>query len=278
MFFDQRFILSDNAVLSDKSAELSDFRSGTTTLAIVAAEDALYVGSALPWCARYIEIGVANTNNSTLSVEYYHTTNTWKAAVDLVDLTAAGGKSLAQSGYIRFQRDLDYSWSSLDDSEDILPGTRIYNMYWLRLKWSADLSGTTSLKYIGHKFSNDEMLYEKYPDLNQTQLKEQFEAGKTNWDDQHYAASQEIVSDLMNRDMILSQDQILDPWKFQYAAVHQVAKNIYHAFGQPYLENKKEAMAAYKTELNSRYKHIDINLDAVLEPSEKYRPQGRMYR
>jgi len=278
MFFDQRVIFSDNGSLSDKSLELNDFRSGTTALAAVASEDYLYIGSVLPFGARYIEIGTPNATASVMSVELYENPTRWTSAVDLIDMTSSSSKSLAQSGYIRFQRDRDATWNSLERSEDILPGTDIYDLYWMRLKWSVSLHASTTLKYIGHKFSTDTALYERYPDLNQDALKTQFETGKTDWNHQHYIAANMIISDLRDRKLILTGDQILDPWAFEAASVHKVAEMLYQAFGQPYLENRKEATARYKAEMDLAFKNLDLSGDANLSIDERFTAQGRFYR
>jgi len=278
MFFNQRVVFSDNAVLSDKSLELNDFRSGTTTLAVTAAEDYLYIGSLLPWGARYIEIGVANSASSVMTVELYENGSTWNEAVDLIDMSSAAGKSLAQSGYIRFQRNRDKVWNPVIDSNDILSGTKIYDLYWLRLKWSGNFSGTTSVKYIGHKFSSDETLFELYPDLNQTALLTQFETGKTTWNDQHYIASNTIVADLTDRKMIISGDQIIDPWQFEEACVHKCAEIIYQGMGSAYVDNRKEAALRYKAEMDRNYKNLDVSADANLSLGDIRYDQGRFFR
>lgn len=279
MFFDQRVIFSDNSVLTDLSASLNDFRAGTSTILYTTAQDYIYIASRYPWCAKYIEIGTANDVAATMTVEVYESPSTWRSVVDKIDMTAVtAGTPLGQSGYVRFQTNRLYSWTPLQDSADILTGTAIYDMYWLRISFSATLKATMSLKYIGHKFSSDDDLYERYPEFNQTALKTQFESGKSTWDDQHYIAVEQIVGDLKNRRVILNSDNLLDPWEFKEAAIHKVASIIYTGFGKSYVEAQKAADAKYSAVMDRRYPKIDRSLDGLAQPEEMRFRIGRLTR
>lgn len=279
MFFDQRVLYSDNGVLTDISQSVNDFRTGTSVIPFVAAEDYIYIGTILPWSARFIEIGTANANTASISIEYYES-GSWHQAVDKIDLTATSGVPLSQNGYIRFSRDRDFGWSRISESDEItaLAGTDIYDLYWLRIKWSSDLSALTSIKYIGPKFSSDAALYSRYPDLNQAALKTRFATGKTTWDEQHYIAAEAIVADLKNRKMIFSADQVIDPWIFERAAVHKVAEIIYGAFGDAYINNKDIAKKEYDKEINMQFKNLDVSQDGTLSLGERGVTFGRLVR
>jgi hypothetical protein len=280
-FFDQRVIFSDNGTLYDITDQVNDWYSSSYTLPIVAAQDALYIGTLFPWSARYIEIDTANTATSTLSAEIYTTANAWESVVDLYDQTSSGGKSLAGNGYIRFQVDRDsVFWNPLRESNEAaaLTGTYIYDLYWLRLKWNNDLFSSTSIKFIGHKFADDEDMYVYYPDLNQSALKTAFRTGKTTWNDQHYSAAKIIVSELKQKKALVSLDQIADPYAFQEAGVHKAAELIYRGLGEAYVPKQKAALDAYKEQMNFAFKNIDTSKDGNISTGERMMSYGRLHR
>ena len=97
MLTGQRVILSDNGTTSDLSRSVGDLFSQNSTLAIVAAEDAIYLGSDQPFNHRYIKVSTANTSTASVSVSIW-TGSAFTAAVDVIDFTSVGGKTLAASG------------------------------------------------------------------------------------------------------------------------------------------------------------------------------------
>lgn len=269
----QRAIFSDNGVLNDISVAINDFKSGsaTTTLTMVYNQDAIYLGSDLPFNHRYFDIGVANSNSSVVSVEIWDGTS-WVSAVDVIDGTSVGGKTFAQSGVIQWTVDKDKtSWAVESESEDVtgLTGTYIYDMYWARIKVSATTSATATLAYVGHKFSTDDDLYLTYPDLNNSQLKTNYKSGKTDWNEQHFMASRFIVADLKKRNIIISGSQILDYNLFLEASIHRTANIIYSAFGEAFKFMKEESLKSYKSAMDINFFNVDKSNDGRLDPSDK---------
>lgn len=277
--FDQRVIYSNNGTLSDISLEMNNFRSGTSVIPYVATEDYIYIGSILPWSSRWFEVSVANAVTASIVVEYYD--STWKTGVDVFDTTSVSGKTLAQSGYVRFSRNRrQNSWQRTSETAQIseLSSLYIYDMYWMRISFSASLTGTTALKYIGNKFSGDSELYSQYPDLNQSALKLQFASGKTTWDEQSFIAARTISEDLKTKEMIYSSDQILDPTAFELASVHKTAEIIYGALGDAFKDNRDRANVSYNKEMNKRYKNIDVTGDGDLSLEERGVSYGSLHR
>lgn len=282
MLLNNRILYSDNGSLIDLSQSLGDYLTGTSTLPIVAIEDKIFIGSELPFNSRYFLIGTANDVASAISIDCWNGTE-WKSAVDVLDNTAVGGKTLSQSGYIHFTPKRDQSWlidDTRDDAGNIITGLTditIYNLYWIRITFSGDLKATTSLKYVGYKFAGDSDLAVQYPDLNRSGLKTQF-AGQSNWDNQFILASEQIVAELKRRQVIESGDQILDYRAYIDACVHKVAEMIMAGMGTDYEKKRALAHEKYLNALKLSIHPVDSNKTGCLEPSERSNRQGYLSR
>lgn len=261
MRFDQRVLHNTH----DISEEVNDFRTGHHDFSYVSG-DYLYVGSIVPFNNLWIEMDIKNNVAATLSVDVWWGRQ-WKPVVDLYD----GTNALFNTGRIVWNIEIDQGWDSERESEDVtgLTGTKIYHMYWARLSWSNSLKANTALHYIGQKFSNDDVLASYYPDLTLSNLKEQFETGKTTWDEQHYMASELIIMDLKKRGVIVSRGQILDYSDFEQAACHKLAEIVYTAFGPSYFEQRAEAAKYYEKTLPIPFAKVDRTGDARLDPVER---------
>lgn len=271
MLVNNRVIHSDNGTLKDLSINLNDLYNGNGALPFVAAEDKLYIGSDMPFNHRYFCVQYANDQASVASVEIWDGSS-WRAAVDVLDQTKdANGRSLTQTGILSWTCDKDYGFGLEDSTEDILELStlKIYNMYWVRISFSHNLNTGTLLSYVGHKFSNDAQLEGYYPDLNRSDLKTAFKAGKTTWDDQHVLAAEEIIRDLRKGKVILSGNQILDFESFNDAAIHKCAEIIMRAMGDDYAENREAAIADYREALDKVYFPVDKDGDGKLDTEER---------
>lgn len=270
MLHNNRIITKISGTLTDHSVQLSEFDTGASTIAITTS-DALYLGSDYPFNHRYIEIGTANDQASSISVSLWSGT-AWVSAVDVIDQTKVSGACLAQSGIISWVPDRDQtSWSPQANSKDIsdLSTTRIYDLYWVKLTFSGDLKASTSLKYVGHKFSTDAQLETEYPDLLRSDLMTAFKAGKTNWLEQTIGAAEYIVQSLREKGIIISRDQILDWSLFQRASIHKTAEIIMSAFGEDYRDAASRASGRYKNSLDLKAYSVDQDKNAQLTPKEK---------
>lgn len=277
MLVNQRIIWQDDTTLKDMSVELNDLTAGSYTIPLVAADDKIYIGSDLPFNHRYFNVSVVNAVASVCSVEIWDGNN-WVAAVDVLDETSTSGATLAKSGIISWTTDRSKAWGIEDTTENVegLTSLKIYNMYWVRLAFSANFTASTALKYIGHKFAKDaDLVPAGYPDLNSSDVKTAFETGKTNWDDQHISAAEEIVRYLQQKNYIRSGNQIFDWRTFNTAAVHKLAEILYSSFGADYEERRKLAESKYYKAMNTGgiYK-LDRDEDGHSDVRERYRFQG----
>lgn len=266
-----RIIFDDNGSLSDHSIRLNDIAQGTETWAYVAGEDYVYLGSEFPFNQRFIRVDTANTAASSVSVDLWDGQE-WKAAVNVIDQTSDGTASLAQSGIISFTLNKSNSWDA-DDTDKMtgsgLESLVIYDLYWARLSFSADLDVGTAVQYLGYKFNNDQDLSLLYPELNTSNSKEQFESGKTSWEDQELEAANMIVKDLQLRGVILSANQILDASSFKFASIYKLTEMIFTEFGQDYESNRELSRQNYIDRINGNLLNLDKNGNTRLDAKEQ---------
>jgi hypothetical protein len=205
-----RVIHSDDGTLADISLQSQD-RTNSFSLPIVSGEDYIYIGQYYPSNNIYFEIDTANTNACTIAIDVWN--NEWISAVDILDGTSSSGKSMAQSGVVQWDIDRDnLGWANIHDptneSSDLgFESLKIYDLYWFRLSFSADLSSGSDLKHIGYKFANGNDLKALAPDIENYLTS--WESGKTNWDEQILEGSKQVVLYLKNKGIIASASNIL---------------------------------------------------------------------
>jgi hypothetical protein len=269
----QRVIWYDNGSEVDVTRELNDYEAENLTFAYVASEDYLYIACDMPFNHKHFEMGTTkNAIASVASVQIWWA-NQWNDAVDVQDSTELAGASLAQSGIIRWSTNILKGWDKEQYSHDVMgiTTTGLYNMYWARISWSASLTAGTTIGYLGHKFCNDEQLATEYPNTRNSSLKTAFAAGKTDWNDQHFAAAEDIVQDLQNGNVIISGNQIVDPEYYMEAAKHKAAMLIYAGLeGEGYQEVYKNAANNYNKSIKKKRYRVDIDRDGRLGEAEKH--------
>lgn len=279
MLTNNRIFFKDNSVLRDLSVTLNDINSGSETLAIVAAEDAILIGSDLPFNHRYFEVSSANALASVVSVYLWNGAE-WKAAVDVIDQTAVSGKTFAQSGIISWVPDKEQSWPVQLKSSTVteLSSTMIYEMYWVKIVFSGNLTASTAISYVGHKFSNDSDLSAEYPELGSSAILTAFESGKTDWNTQEIIAAEYIVDHLRSMGVINSSAQILDWQRFNKASVHKTAEIAFGAFGEDYKDQLAMASRRFKAAIELRSYNVDQDADGRVSPVEKTRASEALER
>lgn len=271
MLINQRVIWENNTTLTDISIEMNDLFSGTKTIDFIAADDYLYIGSDLPFNHRYFKVTSANAVASVASVAIWDG-SAWTNAVDVLDQTSSSGATMAQSGIISWTTDRNESWAKEDTTADIpaLSTLKIYDLYWVRIGFSANWTGTTALGYVGHKFGNDSLLSAIYPDLGRSAVKTAHTSGKTTWDEQQVIASESIITHLRKNRITTSGSQIFSWEMFQMAGVNKCAEIIYGAFGESKKPEQENAKAQYDLEMNQGiFVNQDLNADGHIDESER---------
>lgn len=233
-----------------------------------------YFASDFPFNHLFFKTGaVKNIVPANMKVEYWGSSK-WHEVVELRDETSA----FSQDGYVEFTPDRDDGWSREDESEDVGLTKVVYDKYWVRISFDQNLTVSSTLSFIGHKFSDDGDLFIEYPILNDSNFLTAYKAGKTSWEEQHVKAAEMITLDLMKKGVILGAEQILEKRKFIGASVCKVAEIIFTAFGNDYVEQRRSAREEYYHRLDLGQYAIDSNSDGILNPSEVKMKQGWLSR
>lgn len=274
----KRVLFSDNGTIQDISTELDEYANGTKIVPLVAAEDFIYIGSRLPFNHLYFKLKTLNVSPSTMTAKYWDGSN-WIDFVEFKDQT----NGFTSSGFVNFvpNRDKPFMMCSTNYSGQKVQGLEtvtIYDLYWVRLSFSADLDATTELKWLGNLFSNDNNLAGEYPDFVRPNVMTAFKAGTTDFEEQHVIAANLIVDDLINRGIVNDGAQILNRSDYTMAAVHKVAELICNAFGDDYADQKKAAREEYQARLQKRIHKVDVNKSGSEEPFERKNSTGWISR
>lgn len=277
-----RIIYSDNGTLKDFSTALNKYTGGQEVMPYTTSEDYLYIGSRFPFNSFYLMLNAYNSIDAQLIVSYW-TGNEWRDAIEVNDET----NGLKNDGKISFVPSKTYaSWArddtvmGDDSTEEVegLGGVVIYDHYWLRLKWSATLTSSTALSWIGMKLANDEDLFLEYPFFDNSAIKTAYSPGKTDWKDQAVVASGLVIDDLIRKGIIENQSQLLDTDKLRSATVSKLAQVIYKALGDDYVDEVASAKKECYSRLHKSIFDVDSNNNAILDDMEKRSRQGFLYR
>lgn len=267
-----RVLYKDASTLSEITASTSNYYSGTVPFVVDASEDALYIGSEHPFNHVYLKVGTANTNPSSISVQYWYNSG-WSDAVQVTDET----NGLTQSGRLSFTPNRSNVWEmeSTNYEGDQIPELSsivIYDHYWMKITFSADLSAGTTLAWIGHKFATDNELGGEFPDLNRSNVKTSFQSGKTDWEEQIVIASQIMVADLTDAGLIKGVGNVIEPDMLKAACVQKTAEIIFRSFGGDYEPRADKCQDEYQKRLKSRFVTFDQNNNAIKDQAEIARP------
>jgi hypothetical protein len=272
MLLMNKVVFSDNGVLSDLSSSLSDVQDGDAEFDVVAAEDYIYIGSEQPFNHRFFSMLSPNSIACSISVDIWD--GSWTPAVDVQDLTKLEGAAFGKSGLVIWTPQIYKFWRMQPASSDItgLSGTSYYNLYWVRMKFSSDIS--VGLKYVGHKFARDSDLNVYYAELNNSSRRAAYFDGtdhedEDSWDIVHIAAAEEIIRDLRAKQVIWSPNQILDPDQFRDASIHKLAEIVFTAFGPSHRDKRDDAAKYYAKAMDKVNFRVDRNGDAKLSNCEK---------
>lgn len=276
-----RVRFDDNGTQTDYSIA-SAFGSGLT-VSWVAADDYLYVGQHYPFNNLFIEMGsTVNANSSVMSIEYYDGSSTeWRSAIDILDGTSSGGATLAQSGIVQWSPDSDYSWERTpDDSSGTYPtalsSPKIYSMYWVRIKVSADLTASTIISRIAYAFTYDSILPTYDPQIDD--YLSAWASGKTDWWDQIVEAGVHVVNDLRSRGLIVAPGQILRFDDVYVGTTYMTLTLIYSGLKGDFNAARDWAYGMYKKNMSLRRFTFDTNKDGRQSRSESKNRVGTFVR
>lgn len=266
-----RAFYSDNGTITDISLGLQE--DASVTFEVVGTQDYLYVAQSMPFNNLFVEIHTANTNASVVSVDLWDG-KAWTPAVDVLDGSALSGKSLARDGVIQFQPDRDEFWEKVEDTRDeptafgLQSSVVIYDCYFARFKFSADLSAGTKLKKIGYAFCNDEQLEGVDPEIDNYLTS--WDAAKTDWVEQILVASLHLITDLKARGWISHPGQVLRLDDVSMAAAYRTLALIYNKLGSGFEGQRDDALKQYNDLLSVKRFTFDQDGDGQVGRGELF--------
>lgn len=271
-----RVILGDNGVLTDYSIE-ADNEADNIPFALVATEDYIYIGQYFPWNNFYLKVDTVNDAASELSLDYWR--DEWVPVVDILDGTKVSGVTLAKSGIVRFTPDIDRDWLQMDRTDDQatsgLDTVNIYDMYWLRMKYSNTLNPATKINKITYLFTSEELVNSLVPRLSQFLTR--WESGKTDWVQQELVASQHVISNLKKRKLIMEPGQILKLDDFSMATAWKTVELIFFGLGSKYDEERIIAEKNFTSFMDGLFT-IDKDRNARISKHELSQTQAELVR
>ena len=265
-----KILVSDSGLL-DKTATLDDYNAGTLAVTLTTGTDAIYLGSKLPFTRKYLKLSAVNATASVLTVSYWDGT-TWQSAVNVQDGTSPSATSLAQTGYVSWETDKRYAWTrddtTVSGTEKItgLGDVTLYDMYWVKLSWSANVSATVD--WIGDLFCSDTELGAEFPDLNRTAAKEAWATGKTTWEEQRVAASKLVSQGIQAFQVAPEATLVMNTDALMLACVQRTAAIIYAGFGEGYEDSWKAATDEYARRMDRKLFVTDENENGRVDPAE----------
>jgi len=266
-----RLIYSDNGVISDLSIENQD-ESVNVSLELHATEDYLYIGQHFPFNNFFLQVSTANTVTNAISMDYWVSKSTgWYPVVDILDGTRASGKALAKSGVVQFSPDNQFTWGRVGDAKgETLPTglstVKVYNMYWLRIKWSVLPSAGTAMKRLAYAFTRHQQLDNLDAQINS--YLGSFAVGKTSWDDEIVTASMQVLLELKRRGLVVTPGNILRFDDVTHATDWKALILIYQNLGPAFRQKLIDAQAEFTRALDLTRFSFDADDNALLSYSE----------
>jgi hypothetical protein len=268
MLFDYIRIFKEASGLIDMSLDNQD-ESATIDAAITTSQY-IYVAQKLPFTNMFMWIDTANTTTATMSIEYWNGTE-WKDAVDVLDGTLSGGKTLARSGNVQFSLAKDHGWQMVPYTSDTNAPTELQTLnvngcYWLRISVSANMSAGTDLKELGYAFTSTQQLNDF--DVEISGFYDSFATGKTDWIPEILSASKLLVIELKRQGLIMGPGQIIDLDDLYIPCTYKALEVIYFNLGPSYAEKRKVVAEEFKKSLNVQRPTLDTNANGRLDEVE----------
>lgn len=232
--------------------------------------DHLFIGQYFPFNNFTLDFETANVSGASPTIEYWDGAN-WVDTVDVLDGTASGGATFGKHGTIQWSPDKDYAWTRVSDTFDEsgmgLSSLKVYDLYWLRVSSATPLSPSTKIRELRYKFCEHSDLVKVDPEINEY-LQAWGGASKTNWNEQIFEASDNIISELKERKLILHEGQILRFDDVTKACVYQTLMLIYSQLGPSFQVKFDYFEKLYKQHLGDKRFTFDAARDGMVSPSE----------
>lgn len=231
--------------------------SASTLSFVFLTTDSFYIGFEGKFSARHFKMATVNTNPSTVTIEYWNG-SAWTAVKDVVDQTVG----FTQSGFIH--------WENYDNwkTHKLAPISEV-DLYWVRLKVTANLSAGTALQSVLNIFCDDDLLRAYYPEL--VADTRYLPPDRTDFIEQYLAAKDLVVLRLKQRQLITDESQVIDVNGIEVAAVHAAAVLIMRpiATSDETRQRVADAQKAFDDESGQLTLRVDQNSDGKVDEAEK---------
>ena len=276
-----RLFFSDNGTLTDYSLE-NQSEVDTVPLAMDISQDYFYLGQHYPFNNFFVQVDTANAVSNSITIQYWGGKNTeWVDAVDIIDGTKSGGASFAKSGVVQFSPNTTNVWHEVSDTRNEpqplgLETIDIYNMYWIRFKFTVNPTGGAAVNRIAYAFTQSQQL--DNIDVTIDQFLDSFESGKTDWNNEIMTASLQLVYDLKRRGLIIHQGQVLRFDDVSMAADLRTLMLIYRNLGPGYQTKLEQTSREYDNALSLTRFSFDQNQDGFLSKGELFNSIAKLVR
>lgn len=273
-----RLITEDDTTRVDRSLDNSE-SDVTIPLQLVAADDAIYLLKTVPFNNFYYWADTANSNSSTLQIEYW-SNQEWRNAVDVLDGTSQAGATLARSGNVQFSPEIYQTWVRIQDTSDTdnapteLNAFNIYNSYALRLTVSNDLSAGTAAKKFFYRFTDEQTVSSIDSDLNRYKTA----LGLTDLTDKILLATKEILTMLKAKRVLKDEGQVLRLNDLYLPAAYQVLVILLQDLGEDFRPKRELYIKKVMDLLKIEDMSLDKNQDGFLSLEETNYNQSRLVR
>jgi len=275
-----RVIHKNDTTYTDKSLDNAN-NSVASSYAIVAVDDNIFIGKSYPFNNFFALIETANENDSVMSISYSYGSE-WKSTVDLLDGTTSGGATVAQSGVVQFSPNKNFTWQIVNDTSDsnnspaelVSSALTMYNMYWLKISFSSNLSAGTEINRFSYSFTNAQTLLGIDYNINSflTSL------GSTTWDTRIMLASEQVCSILKSRNFIVNSGNVLRIGDVDMITAYKTLSLIYFNLGDDYADKRRDAESQIKKLLNAGRFSFDKNMNAKTDREEVEQYEGGLIR
>lgn len=272
MLFDYlRILKSVSSVITDISYDNQD----ETILPNIGIDstDHILIGMQYPFNNFFIDKtgAVANAASSVMSLQYWNGSS-WVDVVDLLDGTSIGGKTMAKSGHVLFSLDRQKSgWARTNNTKAQGPtelSTKdIYDLYWLKVKFSVNLDSLTTIKELGFSWTTGAKLKSIKSEVDR--YLPSFATGKTNWNSEIMTACKMMTTDLKKAGLVFGPQQVIRMDDFWLPATYKTLWLIYSSLGPAYLETANSMAHEFYKTMNVNNITVDENKDGRVNEWER---------
>lgn len=265
---DLNIMWDNNSVFQDISMELNEYGRDTKVIDLSASQDYLYIGLYKPFSAIYAELKVVNSVANTLTAEYWNGTS-WVALSNFLDLS----KGLTRSGFLSWSKDSSWTSNSVNST----------TLYWIRLRPSSDLSGTTELQGLNIVYADDQDLVNEFSRVNDYKATAQL-----SYINYHQSVRDDIVQQLRNsgkfkkdaslNDLDITKWDFLQQEQIKKAAIYLCLSKIFFELSDSiedkWYQRSKDYHDKGNAALQVYYLNIDLNDDGIEQDGEKLQDQN----